>query len=100
MRERPNWTSRRSKPGAKQSSHWRTSLACEERPAARKPIGEDIEVSGGLGERGAAGGSDEPRRAARIPKDKLATYKAIPDRWSGAYTTPVALKPRSMGPKR
>lgn len=32
--------------------------------------------------------------------DKLATYKAILDRWSGADTTPVALKPRNMGPKR
>jgi hypothetical protein len=33
-------------------------------------------------------------------KNKLATYTAILDRWSGADTTPVALKPRSMGPKR
>jgi tetratricopeptide (TPR) repeat protein len=33
-------------------------------------------------------------------KDKLATYKGILDRWAGADTTPVALKPRTMGPKR
>lgn len=32
-------------------------------------------------------------------KDKLATYKAILDRWAGADTTPIALKPRTMGPK-
>jgi tetratricopeptide (TPR) repeat protein len=33
-------------------------------------------------------------------KDKLATYKTILDRWAGADTTPIALKPRTMGPKR
>ena len=33
-------------------------------------------------------------------KDKLATYKAILDRWAGADTTPVTLKPRTMGPRR
>ena len=33
-------------------------------------------------------------------KDKLATYKAILDRWADADTTPIALKPRTMGPKR
>jgi tetratricopeptide (TPR) repeat protein len=33
-------------------------------------------------------------------KDKLATYKAILDRWAGADTTPVALKPRAIGPRR
>jgi hypothetical protein len=33
-------------------------------------------------------------------KDKLATYKAILDRWAGADTTPVVLKPRARGPKR
>jgi len=33
-------------------------------------------------------------------KDKLATYKAILDRWAGTDTTPVTLKPRTLGPKR
>lgn len=33
-------------------------------------------------------------------KDKHATFKAILDRWAGADTTPVALKPRTMGPRR
>jgi hypothetical protein len=38
--------------------------------------------------------------ALRATKDKLATYKAILDRWAGADTTPIALKPGTMGPKR
>ena len=33
-------------------------------------------------------------------KDKLATFKAILDRWAGADTTPVAVKARMPGPRR
>ena len=33
-------------------------------------------------------------------KDRLAHFKGILDRWAGADTSPVALKPREMGPRR
>jgi hypothetical protein len=72
------------------------------------PLARRARAGGGLGGCRAAGGSDEPRRLDFLvdilrgthTKDKLATYKAILDRWAGADTTPIALKPRTMGPKR